>query len=302
MTFKTNFRSEVMPDGKVVVYDVPIFGDCEKAGIHFDDAWMDQAVKYHQQGEANGIAWAMHIHHTGEDGRPVLPAGAWTNTRKGWIRTKNGERVVGVICDLVFTDETAAKRAKLGQLLWRSPEIPMSAATGQTSPRFKSLALLDRDAPHNDDLPILTFKGASVHFRKKAVGLVSGASVGRDPVLAFADTGDSFFALMEPTAMATKTGKLKFEEEDKDPPASESESSESSESKPEGESKGGGWKAKIEALKGIKLEAEEIPEFLAALKECADAIGGETTPEAEEEPPELDPNVDEAADPIGEMP
>jgi hypothetical protein len=310
MPFKTNFKSKTLKDGKVVVFDVPIFAVCEKQGIKFTEDWIDQAVSYHQKGEANGSAWAMHIHHTDEEGRPVLPAGAFTNTRKGMVRTKDGELVAGVICDLVFSDEKAKRRAKLGQLLWRSPEIPMTAAIGEKPARFKSLALLDRDAPHNDDLPILTFKKGSVPFRKKAGHLVHRASQGREPVLAFAETGDSIFALMEPTTMATNLKKttLKLMDDDEAPFGGESDSGgdEGGDEGGKSESKGSGWKAKLDALKACKIEAEEIPDFVAALQECAAEIGGEAAPADEipaEEPvveddPELDENVDGPADPL----
>lgn len=311
MPFKTNFRSEVLPDGKVIVYDVPIFAVCEKQGIKFTEAWIDRAVAYHRKGERNGMAWPTHIHHTGEpDGRPVLPAGAWQNTRKQMVRTKDGELVPGVVVDLVFTDEDAARRAKLGQLLWRSPEIPLTAAIGEKAPRFKSLALLDRDAPHNDDLPLLTFRGSTIRFRKKVSRLVARASIGADPVVAFAETGDTLFALMEPTTMTkpknAEDAQLRFED-DADTGSDSGGGSEG------GGSEGGGssWKSKLDALKSCKIPVEDIPDVKAAIEEFTASLGGdgedeepvmdEALVEDEAPAPDLDDNVDGPADPMEDL-
>lgn len=304
MPFKKNFRCTELDDGKVIVHDVPIFAVCEKLGIKFSEKWIDDAVSYHQKGEENGMAWAMHIHHTNEPGRVPLAAGAFQNTRKGKVRTKDGEIVPGVICDLVFTDKDAAERAKLGQLLWRSPEIPMQAATGEKPARFKSLALLDRDAPHNDDLPMLTFRGSSVRFDRKADRIIPRASVGADPVIAFADTGDSIYALMEPTTMPNDTSK---NDDGTLPFAEEEESSSAPESGGEDSGGGASWKSKLDALKSCKIPVEDIPDVKSAIEEFSASLGGEGETEeapAEEAPiedePEIDPTLDGPADPMEE--
>lgn len=288
-----NFRSEVLENGQVIVYDVPIFAVCEKDGIQFGEDWIDRAVQYHRAGEDNRGSWAMHIHHTGEP-RDILPAGTFRNVRKGMIRTKFGKRVPGVIADLLFTDEAAARRAKLGQLLWRSPEIPLLSALGKKHPRFKTLALLDREAPHNDDLPVLTFKApGTVQNAKTPAEPSPWVRIEAEAVLAFSESETSIWALMEPNAMSEPNAtqeNLKFE--DGESPASEG----GSESKSESKGEGGGWKSKLDALKAVKIPAEDIPDFVGALRELADSMGGESAEEMPDNPVENEP-----AD-VGDMP
>lgn len=285
---RANFRAQVLPDGKVVVRNVPIFAECEKEGFKFDAGWIDDAVAYHHDHESNGGMSVVHVNHHGSDA-PVSPAGAWTNTRRAWLRTKDGRRVRGVVVDLVFTDEAAWKRAKRGQLLWRSPEIPVDAATRKSRPRFRSLALLDRNAPHNDDLPVLSFEGRSVPFSRN--------SAPRTAVLAFATDGDAVRALMEPETMAEKKPRKKADEvvklESDAPPAEDKGGSEGGDT--------GAWKAKLDELKACEVKADEIPEFVAALREFADSLAGE--PDAPEEPEDLpeEPLMDAPGDPTQPM-
>lgn len=269
----TNFRSETLADGKVVVFDVPIFAVCEKEGIDFTEAWIDQAVQYHRAGEENGHAWVMHIHHTNEEGRQILQAGTWTNTRKARIRTKSGKLVEGVIADLVFTNQEAADRAKNWELLWRSPEIPLTAALGKSEPRFKTLALLDRDAPHNDDLPVLTFQADAVRFRNTEPQPIPWARGDGEPVLAFGASTESIWALMEPTAMPDddKKNEDDVKLQDGDKPASDGP--------PKEESNASAVDGLIEKIKAFKGTMEDIDKLKAALEELV----GEDAPKAEPE-------------------
>lgn len=195
-----NFTIEDHADGTATVRDVPIFAVCEKEGFTFDESWIDEAIQYHQAQEANKGASPAHVGHHGEPVE-VKPAGAWINTRKAQIRGKRGEVKPGVIVDLLLTNADAVARAKRGELLWRSPEIPLAAAQRKAQPRFRSLALLDRNAPHNDDLPVLTVKPGGVSFENPASQSATWTLQDAGPVLAFSAHGESIIALMEPEAV-----------------------------------------------------------------------------------------------------
>lgn len=295
------FRYRRFPNGEVVVYDVPIFVECEKAGIRFDGAWIADAVRYHRQAERTASSFGtMHVNHNGEVGLTVAPAGAWTNTRAGKVRTKDDRLVNGILADLVFTDDEAWRRASRHQLLWRSPEIPRAAAERRSPPRLGSLALLDRHPPHNDDLPVLLLEeSGGVPNEKNTPTAVPWVRENAPAVLASAQTSDSIFFLLEPDVMAAKRTKptdskhqdpdIKFEDDkekkDDAPPADDKKSD--GPPKKEGGEGGGGWKSKVDALKGIKLTAEDIPDFLAALQEVMDAIGGSGDAPEPPEPDEI---------------
>lgn len=300
-----NFKAEELENGSLLLRDVPIFAKCSKQGHDFGDEWIDQAVQYHVKMEANGGASVVHIGHNG-DHEPVHPAGAWTNTRKAPIRAKNGSILPGIIADLLLTNEDAIRRAKRGELLWRSPEIPRDRKTGKVASYFRSLALLDRHAPHNDDLPVLTFQDeAGAHNARKADAAHEWTRFDAGPVLAFNATDATFVALMEPEAMPNTTTQTETTTEDLaplrlrwngkravavDPEGNErpihfqQEPGESS-SESEGDEGGGatGWKAALEALKSVEIPLEEVPEAKAAICEFADSLEAGEEAEAETE-------------------
>ena len=298
-----NFTAEEQGDGTVIVRGVPIFAECSKAGFDFGDEWISLAVDYHRSLEDVGNVSPVVIQHfDNKEGLRVLPAGAWTNTRKGTIRTKDGRTVPAVLVDLVFTDHEAWARAKKNQLMWRSPEIPVKAATGELRPHFKCLSLLDRHKPHNDDLPAMSFSDGSVgsvRFQKQAPGALSWDTQDAGPVVAFASGPDSIVVLMEPEAMPED---IKLEDELKDDDAPKTDDAPKSDDGPPKE-KSSGWKAALDALKAVDLTAEEIPEVVAAITEFATSLeapaeGGE---EPMPEPMDDTPIEDGPADPT-EMP
>lgn len=207
MTVRPNFRMEKDSGGRGWwVRDVPIFAVCSKSGIDFDEDWLDDAIDYNVKMEANRGAMPVVIQHTPDKpGDPELqPAGMAYNTRKAPIRSKTGVVKPGAVVDILFTNRDAAERARNNELLWRSPEIPATRVGDKlvAKRRFKLLSLLDRHAPHNDDLPVLTFKGESGQLWKTdADGQPWTISKG-EPVLAFSANDDLIVALMEPEAMA----------------------------------------------------------------------------------------------------
>lgn len=302
-----NFTAEVQPNGTVIVRGVPIFAECSKAGFDFGDAWISGAVDYHRSLEAGGNVSPMVIQHSdNENGLEVLPAGAWTNTRKGTIRTKNGRMVPAVLVDLIFTDQDAWLRASKNQLLWRSPEIAMKAATGELPPHFKVLSLLDRHKPHNDDLPAMAFSDASsssVRYQKQGGADDLWVRQESGPVLAFATGQHSLVALMEPEAMPEPQEVIKLE--DDEAPKDEAPKTDDA---PKGDSppkeKSSGWKAALEALKAEEIPVEDIPEVKAAIEEFAASLSGgeEIAPEPVDEPMEDAPIEDGPADPTEDMP
>lgn len=205
MPVDPNFEIVDNPDGSCTVKDVPFFAVCEKAGLAFGEDWLDAAVAYHQADEANKSASPFHIQHhpaPGDIGAPrVKPGGMWTNTRKIPLRTRTGGTVPGAVADFLFTDREAANRAKLNQLLWRSAEIPKDAVSGG-QPRFRSIALLDRHAPHVTDLPVMTVRKSGKRSESdKASRADVWTRAEGDPVLAFHEDSDGFVVLMEPEAM-----------------------------------------------------------------------------------------------------
>jgi hypothetical protein len=322
------FKFRKFKNGAIVVYDVPVFVECMKKGLRFDGAWIADAVRYHQQAEKISSFGAMHINHNGEAGIAVEPAGAWTNTRVGKVRTKDGRFVNGVLADLVFTDESAWRRVMRHQLLWRSPEIPYAAAARQSAPRLGSLALLDRHPPHNDDLPVLLLGDAEgVANEKSTPGAIPWVRENSPAVVASAETEDAILFLLELEAMPAKRRKkdtdtapedifeqredVQFQDDDekKDddaPPKDDGGSDDApkgdsgdsgGDSKPSGD---GGWKSKVDALKDIKVTAEDIPAFLDALKAVMDAVSGEGDAGEDMDAPAEEP--DEIMQELGEPP
>lgn len=194
-----NFTIEERQDGTAVVRDVPIFAVCEKAGVALDEAWLDRAIAYHDKAEKDGgHIPPMSIGHYGEP-EPAKAAGAFSAIRKAVVRSKGGQSVPGAVADLHLTSADAVARAKRGELLWRSPEVPLK--DGKPETRFRSLALLDKP-PHNE-LPVLTLKASGKDAAAPAWSrLQDGAAV-----LALASTDESVVALIAPEATVVQQPK-----------------------------------------------------------------------------------------------
>lgn len=276
-------------NGTWTVKDVPVFAECTYGDRHFSEAWVDEALATMTKEQESGHVFPMHIHHTTDKTAVVEPAGAFKVTRKGPVRLR-GEVKPGLIGDLTFTNKVAADRCKNFQLLWRSPEIPKTGAA-----RLRSLALLDREAPH------LPMEVLAVKEQAKTAGTAyapvpapTWTLAAGEAVHAFSDRADAIYALMEGTTMPEPVAAAKpkyrrradgtfvllsptgaeeviaFEEEkpkDDAPPAPKSDDA----PKDDGEDKGGGKgdpvKALLDKIREMKLTREQHKALEAGIAE-----------------------------------
>lgn len=186
-----NFQIDLHADGTATVRDVPIFTLCTYGDHVFGEAQIDAFVAYALKAQSGGHVFPVHIGHVGDDPQP---AGAFTVTGKRMIRFRDRVQP-GIVADVLLTNPDAVRRAQRNELLWRSVEIPVKG-----EPRIRSLALLDRHAPHLE-LPVMSV-GACVANATKAAQNATWTLCANEPVLAFAAASESLHALMEPTVTA----------------------------------------------------------------------------------------------------
>lgn len=308
-------------NGTWTVKDVPVFATCRYGTRDFSEAWVDEALANMTKEQESGHAFPMHIHHTTDKTAVVEPAGAFKVTRKGPVSLR-GEVKPGLIGDLTFTNKPAADRCKNFQLLWRSPEIPKEGPA-----RLRSLALLDREAPHLP-MEVLAVKeqAAKAGTKYEPAPAPTWTLAAGEPVHAFSDRGaDAIFALMEgatmpePVVAAPAKPKYRrkadgtfvllspagteeviaFEEEEKPkddaPPAPKADDGGE---KPKGDGEGGGKgdpvKALLDKIRDMKLTREQHKALEAGIAEIfkdegavADAPGDVAPAVSMKESPEV---------------
>lgn len=136
-----------LPDGTMVVHDVPIFVECERGEMQFGKEWIEAAVEKAKQAESEGYLPPLHIRHH-EAGTEVKASGFFRITGTRNITFK-GEKRLAVLADLHITDPDTQAEVMSKRLPYRSVEI-----MNVDKPALDSLALLDHEAPFLE-LPML---------------------------------------------------------------------------------------------------------------------------------------------------
>jgi hypothetical protein len=150
------YRATKTPEGHLVIHDVPIFVDCKRGDVEFDEVWVLQAVKAAQLRADEGYLPPLHIYH--HDSDPLVNSEV---RAAGVIKVRGAEHIVfkgtrrlAIMADLVVTDETVQDEVLAMKFPYRSVEI-----LNINEPGINSLALLDHQVPYLE-LPILQVKGS----------------------------------------------------------------------------------------------------------------------------------------------
>lgn len=269
----TNTTAIQNTDGTWDLFDVPIVhdGSIPRFNRHgekvdefaTDPEWFSKVLATHHRALSEGIMGRAFIDHHDDDGGSRPDAG-WIRPRRiGKIRV-GGKVKAALFSDIVsMPDDVYQTWIKTGRLCYRSIESRV-AETGW----IDGLALMATRPPHYR-LPMLTIGREVVPDGTSLRGSEGVAAVACETT----EQAYAIWANLRETDMADETKK--------DDAAPESTSNDS-------ESKGSnsGWKSMLERLKSVKVEAEDIPEFVAALREFADSMDQGSEEEAEIEEPE----------------
>lgn len=139
-------------DGLTVFHDVPIFTECARGDLSFDQAWLLGALAEAKQAERDGYLPPLHTRHHEEAtdyNNSVRAVGTFRITRAAPLTFK-GKRVLALFADLLITDEYMADELARMKYPYRSVEI----FDPEGPPKINGLALLDHEAPYLE-LPML---------------------------------------------------------------------------------------------------------------------------------------------------
>ena len=292
-------------------------------------AWMRKVIGVHAQRETEGYMGRAFIdHHSLAEGSQ--PDAGFIRPKRIGMVTVHGSSKAALFADLISVqDDVYQEWIAKGRVPYRSIEslvaergfIDGLALMPTRSPHFELSMLTIGDevvpdgtspapVPSERLVACASSARASVIFNQESsmATILTGSKNGKainvevdaETLRALLKTPDAVKAALAAAKTERRAKAMKPEdekdEEDKDetPVAkgegeSESEESESSESTESSDS--GGWSAKFEALKAVKIAAEDIPEFIAALREMADALepDGAGVDEGMDEIEEIDP-------------
>lgn len=142
------YRANRNADGSLTIFQVPIFVECSRGTVDFDQTWITSAVSKARQAETEGYLPPLHVRHHGDNADNVQAAGYFRITGTGPITFK-GNRRIAIFADLIVTDPSVQIDVLAKRLPYRSVEI-----FDVEKPAIDSLALLDHEAPYLE-LPML---------------------------------------------------------------------------------------------------------------------------------------------------
>jgi hypothetical protein len=150
---QSGYGTSRAPNGDLIVHDVEIFCETERAGKEFDVVWIRQAFEYAMEQQQDGYLPPMHFKHhkTGSD---VEFAGKFQIKEVRQIPYK-GRNVAALIADL-HVHPDVENEVMMGKFPYRSVEIE-----NVDNPRIDGLALLDHEAPYLE-LPMLMINSPGI--------------------------------------------------------------------------------------------------------------------------------------------
>ena len=175
------YRSTRDDKGVLTVHDVPIFVECERNDVVYDETWLTAAFAKAKQAEAEGYLPPLHVRHhepATDAANAVRAAGFFRITGLQRITFK-GAAKLAVIADLIVVDPQVQAEIESMRLPYRSVEI-----FNVEKPAFDSLALLDHEAPFLE-LPMLMLAESGDASGPRSISRTPG-----QPVLAAFRRGD----------------------------------------------------------------------------------------------------------------
>lgn len=254
-----------LPDGELIVHDVPIFVECSRGDYEFGADWIAKAVARARDAAAEGYHPPLHVKHHkvkgAEDGETVRSAGYFCIKGAQTITFKKTQRLA-IIADLHVTNPEVQEEIKAKRLPYRSVEI-----FNVEVPAIDSLALLDHEAPFLE-LPMLALAGGapSLNWSMESAEEAS-------PVKMWFSRGEGMFALLdEVVATVTEQTKTREEPERKQKALFQDEpdgDKKKSEDKSEDMEDGGGLDvgAVVKAIASGEISVADMDAILAAIHE-----------------------------------
>lgn len=276
------------------VLDVPIIGEIPKGGKKnlqaIDKAWLEGAVKKHQDRLKGGFRPPLHIEHH-EPGVTTERAGEFIPQRVGKLKYQDRE-THALFADLIRIPDQIFRRIEKGELPYLSVEIEKWDAG-----EIASLALMDDDSPYFR-FPNVTI-GTKIHSFAEAATKVS------EPMLVTAlqatGTGGLILCKMSAGVRLNDDGSEK-QYDTKDEKSEKDNSEEGAKPKPADKSKDPATEVETE-VEGDDTKAmfKQILKLLTVMVKGQSGVGAlptepkdETTP-VEQENPMADPKDKAAA-------
>ena len=144
------YRVSKQDNGLFTIHDVGIFVECERGGVKYDKAWLDDATAIAKAEENHGYRPPAFIRHNDIDTSKLFSKGdeeadgRLANFRRQKVRSRGAE-CEGIVVDLTDVTEETKNRVISHRLPGRSIEAILPA----TRRRIDGLALLGRTPPYH---------------------------------------------------------------------------------------------------------------------------------------------------------